>query len=128
MEHATKRVISIVKDVIEDAIGALRAVIPWSILVSTPFFYGLGILFFVIVLGYFGPLVATIYLIGMFIPIAFVIYKAIKREEATQVIKYVDRWEGSEEKQREALDYIISKAKKKKTTQNRNVDGDSAGN
>jgi hypothetical protein len=41
--------------------------------------------------------------------------KIIKREDS--VGKYVDRWEGSEEKQREALDYI-SKAKKKKTAQN----------
>lgn len=128
MEHPTNRVISIIKDAIEDVIGALRVVIPWSILVSTPFFYACGILFFVIVLGYFGALVATAYLIGIFIPIAFVMYKAIKREEKTQVTKYVDRWEGSEERQREALDYIISKAKKEKTVQNRTANSDSGGN
>jgi hypothetical protein len=128
MERSTKKAISLLKDVIEDVIGAFRAVLPWSIFVLTPFFYGLGIFLFVIVLGYFGALIAIIYLIGMFIPIAFVMYKAIKREEETQVIKYVDRWEGSEEKQREALNYIISKAKKKKTAQNTSVDSDSAGN
>jgi hypothetical protein len=116
MERSTNRVIFILKDAAEDMMGAFHVVLPWSIFVSTPFFYGLGILFFVIVLGYFGALVAIIYLIGMFIPIAFVIYKAIQREEKTRVIKYVDRWEGSEEKQREALDYIISKAKKEKST------------
>jgi hypothetical protein len=112
MEHSTKKVISVLKDVIEDVLGAFRAVLPWSIVVSTPFFYGLGILASVFILGYFGSLVAIVYLIGIFIPIAFVIYNAIKHEGKVQAIKYVDRWEGSEKKQREALDYIISKAKK----------------
>jgi hypothetical protein len=127
MERSMTKAISILKDAIEDVIGAFRAVLPWSIFVLTPFLYGLGIFLFVLVLGYFGALVAIIYLIGLFMPIALVMYKAIKREEETDVIKYVDRWEGSEEKQREALDYIISKAKKK-TARNTSVDSDSAGN
>ena len=103
----------ILKNAIAEFTEILVAVLPWSIVVSTPYLYGLGILGAVVILGLYGSLAAITYLIVIFAPLAFVVFRAIQHEDQTQYLIYVDRWEGSEEKQREALQYLISKAKKK---------------
>jgi hypothetical protein len=92
----------------------LASVVPWSLAICTPYFYAIGTCIAIIVFGYFGALVAIIYLLLIYAPLAFVISRAIKHELQTQYLKYVDRWEGSEEKQKEALDYLVEAKRRKK--------------
>lgn len=65
------------------------------------------------VISYYSGVISAIIFICTFnIPIIIIVYKAIKHEEQTQTVKYADRWEGSEEKQREALEYLIKYKRK----------------
>jgi Na+-transporting methylmalonyl-CoA/oxaloacetate decarboxylase gamma subunit len=72
-----------------------------------------------------GMAIVAILVTSVAVVVYMISHKIIRRED--QITKYVDTWEGSEKKQREALDYI-SKANKKKTAQNTLVDSDSAEN
>lgn len=63
---------------------------------------------------YFGVWIALAYTTAITIPIATVVHLKIKHEEQTQLSKYVDHWEGTEEQQEQALDFLLQASKKKK--------------
>lgn len=95
-------------------LDCFAAVVPWSFVVSAPGFYSMG---YAVALGigyYFGVWIALAYTTAITIPIATVVYLKIKHEEQTQLSKYVDRWEGTEKQQEQALEFLLQASKKKK--------------
>ena len=61
---------------------------------------------------HFGAIMAVAFICIFNMPVVIIVYRAVKHEEQIQSVKYIDRWEGTEEKQREALEYLI-KCKRK---------------
>ena len=87
--------------------------VPWSFVISAPGFYGMGYAVALAIGYYFGVWIALAYTTAISIPIATVLYLKIRHEEQTQLSKYVDRWEGTEEQQEQALDFLLQTSKKK---------------
>ena len=92
----------------------LFAVLPWAFVVGAPSYYAMAALW-ALVLGYvFGLWVGLSFTIVVYIPISVVVYRRIKHEEAVQYSKYVDRWEGSDETQEKALEFLVESGRKRK--------------